>query len=241
MRLRVAVMLVSAGGFAALLGWGLAGLPDFGHYAGPYGDLIAHLAKPQRAMANTVTATVFDYRGFDTLGEELILLAAASGATMLLREVRETDVEDVVDRVRSDALRAVGAIVAIATFLLGLAIVAHGFVTPGGGFQGGVVLSASFAFLFLAVEYRAYHRVVRDSYAEPVEGLGAFLFCGMGLLAVVEGLSFLQNLLGGGKFGRVEAGGSAQIVNWAAGTAVAAAFLLVYGEYLQEAMAGRHK
>src|SRR4051812_20367734 len=73
-RLRVALMLASGGVFAAVVAWGLAGLPNFGHYAGPYGMLIAHLAHPQREIANAVTATVFDYRGFDTMGEELILL-----------------------------------------------------------------------------------------------------------------------------------------------------------------------
>jgi multicomponent Na+:H+ antiporter subunit B len=240
-RLRTGLMAVSGAGFAALLAWGLAGLPDFGHYAGPYGDVIAQLAKPQRSMANAITATVFDYRGFDTMGEELILVAAATSTALLLRDVRETQVEDVVDRVRSDAVRAVGALIAILTFVLGLQVVAHGFVTPGGGFQGGVVLSAAFAFLFLAIEYRAYNTVACDAYSESAEGLGALAFVAFGIVALGLGLGFLQNFIRHGMFGRVQAGGSMQLVNWSAGVAVAAAFLVVYGEYLQEAMAGRHK
>lgn len=240
-RLRIGVLLVSSGGFAALLAWAIVGLPDFGHYPGPYGDLISRLAKPQRSTANAVTATVFDYRGFDTLCEELILVAAAAGTAMLLRDVRDTTVAGVVDRVRSPGVRAVGAIVAIATFLLGLNVVAHGLVTPGGGFQGGVVLAGAFALLFLAIEYRAYHTVGPDSYAETVEGLGALLFAALGLIALAKGLAYLENFIAHGKFGSVEAGGSMQLVNWSAGIAVAAAFVLVFGEYLQEAMAGRHK
>ena len=88
---------------------GARGAAFFGDYAGPYGDLISNLAKPQRHIANAVTAVVFDYRGFDTMGEELILFGAASAVVMLLRETREADVADIVDRVRSDATNAVSA------------------------------------------------------------------------------------------------------------------------------------
>ena len=46
------------------------------------------IAVPQRHTANVVTAVVFDYRGFDTMGEEFILFAAVSGVVLLLRETR---------------------------------------------------------------------------------------------------------------------------------------------------------
>ena len=35
---------------------------------------------------NVVTAVVFDYRGFDTLGEATVLFAAVTGVTMALRK-----------------------------------------------------------------------------------------------------------------------------------------------------------
>lgn len=240
LRLRLALFAVSGVGLAVILVWGTAGLPDFGHYPGPYGDLIVHLVKPQRHVANAVTSVVFDYRGFDTLGEELVMLAAASATAMLLREIRESMVAVVVDRVRSDALAAAGAVGAVATFVLALQVIAHGFLTPGGGFQGGVVLSAAFAFVFLAVEYGAFHRMTRSTFVEPVEGTGAAAFVGLALLSLALGLSFLQNFLPHGTFGTLTSGGSLSLVNWASALAVGGAFLILYGEYLQEAMAGRH-
>ena len=239
-RARIALFLVSGAGLAVLLVWGTAGLPDFGHYPGPYGDLISHLAKPQRHVANAVTAIVFDYRGFDTLGEELILLAAACATAMLLRDVRESSTEGIVDSVRSDAVSGVGVVVAIATFLLALQVIAHGFVTPGGGFQGGVVLSAAFALVFLTSEYRAFHTLAQERFAEPVEGFGASAFVGFGLLALALGLAFLQNFLPHGTFGTLTSGGSLSLVNWSSGIAVGGAFVMLYAEYAQEAMAGRH-
>ena len=45
-----------------------------------------NLAKTQ--AVNNVTAIVFDFRGYDTLGESFILLIAITGATVILRRGR---------------------------------------------------------------------------------------------------------------------------------------------------------
>jgi multicomponent Na+:H+ antiporter subunit B len=227
--------------FAALLAWGVADLPAFGHYAGPYGDVIVKLAGPQRHMANTVTAVVFDYRGFDTMGEELMLFAAASALALLLRETREEDVEDIVAPVRSDAVRGAGLLASIVALVVGLNVVAHAFITPGGGFQGGVVLAGSLAFLFLGIEYRRYGNVAHSSIVEPIEASGAGAYVALGLIALAIGLAFLENFMGLGVIGRLSSGGSAILVNWASAPAVAGGFLVIFGECLQENMGARRR
>lgn len=45
-----------------------------------------NLAKTQ--AVNNVTAIVFDFRGYDTLGESFVLLIAITGATAILRRQR---------------------------------------------------------------------------------------------------------------------------------------------------------
>ena len=65
--------------------WGFAGLPDFGDYRGPYGEILNRVAVPERSTTDVVTAVNFDYRGFDTLGEEFILFAAVIGVASILR------------------------------------------------------------------------------------------------------------------------------------------------------------
>jgi multicomponent Na+:H+ antiporter subunit B len=236
------LLLFAAGvtGVGFLLVWGVVDLPPFGHYAGPYGDIISKLTEKQRHIANAVTAVVFDYRGFDTMGEELLLFAAASSVAMLLRETREHQTKDIVDAVRSDALRGVGVLGAIATLLLSLDIVAHGFITPGGGFQGGVVLAASFVFVFLAAEYYAYNRLSAEKFAEPLESFGAGSYVALGMIAFAFGLAFMQNFIEFGVTGRIRSGGSASLVNWASALAVAGGFMLIFSEYLQENMAARY-
>jgi multicomponent Na+:H+ antiporter subunit B len=243
MRLSLRLVLFGAGlaGLGFLLVWGVADLPPFGHYAGPYGDIVTKLVEPQRHMANAVTAVVFDYRGFDTMGEELILFSAASAVALLLRTTREHDTASIVDAVRSDAVNGLGVLASVATLLLALYVVSHGFVSPGGGFQGGVVIAAAFLFVFLTVEYRGYARLASTRFGEPLEAFGAGAYVALGLIAFGFGLAFLENFLPLGVTGRLRSAGSAALVNWASGLAVAGGFLVIFSEYLEENMAARYR
>ena len=45
-------------------------------------------AQAEVAANNVVTSIVFDYRGFDTLGEATVLLAAVVGVALMLRKVK---------------------------------------------------------------------------------------------------------------------------------------------------------
>ena len=51
------------------------------------------IAKAQSEVGanNVVTAVVFDYRGFDTLGEATVLFAAVVGVLALFRKLREDE------------------------------------------------------------------------------------------------------------------------------------------------------
>ena len=85
------VFALGAAGFAVLLVWGLAGLPSFGDFDGRYGQLLARLTVPTRKATEAVGVTTFDFRGFDTLGEEFILFTAAVGVLVLLRVQRASE------------------------------------------------------------------------------------------------------------------------------------------------------
>ncbi len=55
---------------------GQSGMDDF---------FLTH-AQPDKAANNVVTSIVFDYRGFDTLGEAAVLFTAVSSIVLLFRK-----------------------------------------------------------------------------------------------------------------------------------------------------------
>jgi multisubunit Na+/H+ antiporter MnhB subunit len=71
----------------AFLVWGV--LPptmrDFGYPPSEMDDYIIEHAQKETGTNNVVASVVFDYRGFDTLGEATILFTAVTGVLLLLR------------------------------------------------------------------------------------------------------------------------------------------------------------
>lgn len=233
-RVRLAAFGASLLVLAGLLAWGVAGLPHFGEFGGAYGEILNRTAVGQRHATNVVATVVFDYRGLDTLGEEFILFAAVMGVAMLLREARDKASERPYDEERSEAVRAVGLTAVAATLLLGLSIAAHGYITPGGGFQGGATCASALALLYVAGRYRAYRRVSPVPLLELAEGVGAGGYAAMGIAGLLTGAAFLENVLPLGSAGQLPAAGTIAFLNAAAALAIAAALALLFHEFLEE-------
>jgi multicomponent Na+:H+ antiporter subunit B len=233
-RLRIALFLPALAILGALTVWALTGLPDFGNYVGPYGYLLNRVVTPERHMTNAVTAIVFDYRGFDTMGEEFILFAAVTGVVLLLRETGGEEEDEPADEVTSDGLRLFGMLALAAGTLVALWLIAYGLVTPGGGFQGGVALASGALLLYLVTSRREWSAFADETRLDPLEGIGAGGYAVIGLAPIFASLPFLTNFLGHGSTGTVFSAGSAAFVNWSAGIEVAAANLVLYSEYLDQ-------
>jgi multicomponent Na+:H+ antiporter subunit B len=232
-RVRISLFLPALAGFAALLVWAYTGIPSFGNYRGPYGFIVNRIATPVRHMDNAVNAVTYDIRGFDTLGEEFILFAAVIGVVLLLRD-EEGRSEDVEDDTGSDVIRVFGTLAIGAAVLVGLWLVAFGFVTPGGGFQGGVAIASGALLLYLVAGYREWSAFGNESVLDPIKGMGGAGYAVIGLAPLFAGLPYLTNLFSGGVAGTVWSGGSAGFVNWSAGIEVAAALVILFSEFLEE-------
>jgi multicomponent Na+:H+ antiporter subunit B len=232
---RIGLFVPAALGLGAVYGWGVAGLHSFGRFAGRYGLLLDRVGVRERHGTNVVTTTVFDYRGFDTLGEEFMLFSAVLGVVLLLRgggrgPLRPGRIEGV----GGDALRVVGTLMVGGGLLVGLWLVAFGAVTPGGGFQGGVALASAALLLYLASRLESFRPFGNEAFLDPLEAVGAGGYVVIGLAALVSGGAFLQNLFSPGPVGDLLSGGSIPVLNWAVGLEVAAACLTLYSEFLQE-------
>jgi multicomponent Na+:H+ antiporter subunit B len=224
---------------ASLLGISFAHLPQTCYSA--TGDAITRGVLDARHITDVVTAVNFDYRGFDTLGEEFILFVSVMGSVVLLRKVaphgrRERRDADSPERdiPPSAAMRVWTLGMAAPKVLFGIYVVTHGQLTPGGGFQGGVILATAPLLVYLALGYSSFARIAPHELLEPAEAAGAGGYAIFGLLGLLLGKQFLSNVLPLGHSGDLFSGGTIALISLAVGLEVAAGFLLLLYGFLSE-------
>jgi multicomponent Na+:H+ antiporter subunit B len=240
-RLRLHIFAVVGTIFFCLYVYAAYNMPSWGDYRGPYGDAISRLAVYERHATDTINAINYDYRGMDTLGEEFILCTAVIGVMMLLRRERESDSKPaaVADRPRlSITIRAINVPVFVLTVVFGMYIGLHGQLTPGGGFQAGVILASAALLVYLAEDAEAFERISSHKAVEIIEAVGAGSYALIGIAPLVLGVPFLTNIIPLGKTGDVFSSGNIALISACVGVEVTAAFLLVMSTYLQEIIMG---
>ncbi len=221
-----------------------AALPPFGFATSLYGPSVNALAPAARNVSNMVAAVNFDVRGIDTLGEECMLLCAVTGAVVLLRGSRGEDMSGRAGHVpgrpvndRADATVIVCRTMATMVLLFGIYVTLHGTVTPGGGFQGGVIAASGLLLIYLGDGYEAWRRTVHSPIFAALEGGGALLFVACAGLPLIRGHAALQNLLPLGTWKDLFSGGLMVIVNVAVALSVTGSFALLLVEFLEETRA----
>ena len=179
------------------------------------GDAINTVSAGQVGAGNIVTSVVLAYRGFDTLLELTILFTAATVGGLVLGKPRDGAKSE------PDAgfiLQAGADLLFPLLLMVGLYIILHGHLTPGGGFQGGVVLAAAFFVPVLAKP----GRVLDHHSVSLIEGLAGATFIVIGLLAMAGGKDFLTPLLGKGLTGTLFSAGTLPMLYLAVGLKVGA-------------------
>lgn len=234
--------------FAASLLRALWALPPFGSYGGAYGPAVLATMQPLRHAQQAVAAITFDYRGFDTLGEEFILFTAVAGCLLLLRRQESEIAQDPVDQAAdrqgiepAPAVLGLGVLMFPFTLLLGLYVVLHGHLTPGGGFQGGVLLATAFYYVYLSGEYHDLLGMSHDHAVSHLEAAGASGYVIVGALALLAGYNYLHNLLPLGDTGELLSTGTLPVLNIAVGAEVASAFLLLIAAFLRQVLVIRRE
>ena len=118
--------------------------------------------------------------------------------------------------------------------LTGIETVTHGTLTPGGGFQGGVILASGIYVIYLGTNYVTVERFQPDLLLEASDGVGAFGYVVIGLLGLLAGASFLSNVVGLGVTGNPISGGTIPLLNLVVGVEVVAGFAILASEFLDQ-------
>ena len=76
--------------------------------------------------------------------------------------------------------------------LFGLYVIMHGHSSPGGGFQGGVILASSFILLAIAEGRETFRRRFSLAALTGCMSAGVLLYAGIGVVCLVLGANYLD-------------------------------------------------
>ena len=77
---------------------------------------------------------------------------------------------------------------------LGLYIIIHGHLSPGGGFQGGVLVAGAFAILYVSYGIKNLSKKIKVNVLKIGEDIGALGFIILAFLGFVFGGTFFKNI-----------------------------------------------
>ena len=218
-------------------------LPGYGKSRGPAEQRRAVESVRARHATNLDAFVNFDWRGFDTLGEEFIFLVSVAGFALLLRERRGAPVDRERDPVPGRApddgepvVRVASLIFVPLALVFGLYMIVHGQLTPGGGFQGGAILATAALGIYIGAGFENSRRTVPKDAVEIFEMIGALGFIALGAAGLAAGGVFMRNVLPLGETGSLLSGGTIDALNDVVGMAISGGFIVVFIEFLKETL-----
>lgn len=153
-------------------------------------------AEEEAGAPNMVTAVLADYRGYDTLGETVVILTAGLACLLVLGAFRAPrkkldDDQMLIQSFGSDVLDATSRLLFPFIVLFAVYVVVHGHTSPGGGFQGGAILGAAIMLIKLT-RGRAGGLELRAGVTVIIASAGVFIYLATGLLSLIRGFQFLD-------------------------------------------------
>ena len=178
---------------------------DFAKELGSVSEKYVKDGPDELGGTNLVTSVIVTYRGLDTLGEVAVLFLATAGIGFLLQKNKKK----IKVRKSSEILQSGMLLLLPLIILFGVYIFLHGHLTPGGGFQGGVVIAGGFLLIMLShPASKINHHVLHF-----VESFSGLLYVIIGLLGLVLAGGFLDNrFLPLGGFGKLFSAGAIPII-----------------------------
>jgi len=130
-------------------------------------DYLSRMALAETGAANTVSSIYLGYRLLDTLGETLVLFVAIIGTMSILSNLHKQSLQSIEtysklplekrakNSLRTNLVEVVASKLGPIILLFGLYVMLYGHISPGGGFQGGVILASAIVFLALGTEVKS--------------------------------------------------------------------------------------
>ncbi|SHE43017.1 MnhB domain-containing protein [Caloramator proteoclasticus] len=118
--------------------------------------------------------------------------------------------------------------------VLGLYIILHGHLSPGGGFQGGVIVASAVVLIYLGYGYEKSSSTFKPNILKKSEAIGALMYTFFALLGIFYAANFCRNVFFNiGNPGDLFSSGTIFLMNAAVGykvlTGVGFLILLMFG------------
>ncbi len=150
------------------------------------GDALLEL-NANEGVANAVTTVVVFFRGFDTLGEIAVLFIASLGIGLMLHSNTRCNIKAESNFMLQTASKILFPVI----LLFGTYVMIYGHLSPGGGFQGGVIIASGVLLLLIShKEFEVPHGLIVA--LETFAGVSYVLIGLIGLLVLDV---FLGNFL----------------------------------------------
>ncbi len=172
-------------------------------------DYLEQMGRQETGAMNLVSAIYLGYRAFDTLGETIVLLVAVSGTIGIISHSgislakgfgdipgKEKSGMPDLPLLRTELLDVVTGKLGPIVLLFGLYVMLFGHLSPGGGFQGGVVIASGIVFISLGSKRDATTKLQEASVLSRIEAAGFFLLVTASLLGIPLNAGFFGNPLG---------------------------------------------
>jgi multicomponent Na+:H+ antiporter subunit B len=115
----------------------------------------------------------------------------------------------------------------------------HGQLTPGGGFQGGVILASAPLVVYLSGNVKTFEAIVSSPLVKLAECGGAAGYAAIGTAALLFGAHFLTNIVPLGTTGDLFSSGTIAVISAVVGLEIAGGFVLLMQSYLREIIEDR--
>ncbi|MPZ61947.1 MAG: DUF4040 domain-containing protein [Propionibacteriales bacterium] len=192
-------------GFVVLLAGGtliyaVQDLPSFGAadtpvQAHPVTETYLEESQHDIGIPNTVTSVLASYRGYDTLGELVVIFTAGVAVLMLLAHAprpREHLVHRELILADYRIVRVISKILMPFILVFAFYVLFHGDYGPGGGFQAGVIFASGFVLYALVFGLDGARQVLPQSVLLWLIPLGVLLYVGVGVANMLLGGAFLD-------------------------------------------------
>jgi multisubunit Na+/H+ antiporter MnhB subunit len=132
-------------------------------------------------------------------------------------------------KVRDSIIKSCANITLPIALILGIYVILHGHLSPGGGFQGGVIIAGAVAIVLIAYGYTGVTTVFNAERTKVAEDIGAVGYVFVAALGLIYGVTFCANVIWHGIPGKLFSSGTIFFMNFAVGFKVTAGigFLLI--------------